>query len=117
MRTKLFQNRQTSGFCFLFLVFLSCLGSVLYPVASAEIAAASTETSHIADMLKPFKAYWIIGRSAKASPPCAPSHCLYYTWKVISRECRQVNVTRLRLGRVEPGLGESFREIVMNELP
>ena len=68
----------------------------MYPVTSVslqffcithEIAPASTETSHIADFLAPFKAYWVVGRSAKATPQCKPEVCLYYTWKVISREC------------------------------
>lgn len=51
-----------------------------------EIAGAATETSHIADFLKPYDAYWILGRSAHAKPVCKPAHCLYYTWKVTSRE-------------------------------
>lgn len=46
-----------------------------------ELAAADTECSHIADLLSPFTAYWIFGRSAKAAPVCLPAHCLWYTWK------------------------------------
>ena len=80
------------------------------------MAAASTETSHIADILRPFRAYWIIGRSAKASPPCNPKDCLYYTWKVMSRECRQVSVKRKQFRRSELSLGDRFHMPVRNEV-